>query len=457
LTFERLKLAVVFVAIFGLAALLPAQADTFWHLRAGQLFWQTGRVPMVETFSHTHPGRFWPNHEWAWQAVSYGLWKLGGFPVLSSFAAIVIAGAHAFSLRLMDTTASRRMLLLVLAVPMSSAVWALRPQVVSLLCLALLLWLLVRKRFLFVPPLFVVWANFHGAVALGGIILAAVTAVSLWRFRREARALLPVLILAGMATAATPMGTRLWSFVGASIGRSTEVRIMEWTPVAPWSVPGVWFYATTAALVAFALHRQPWRRLRSFEDAVLVTAAVILLPLAARYARNIPPFFLAAAPLAARLWGHPADPPRATPDRLRLNLAVFAGATAAMCAVVGHMWFHRGEILGWYPISPPALAALRACPGRLYNHYDDGGYLIWFAPERPVYLDSRQDPYPHDFVATATREERRGLDAQSLAARGITCAFVAPQSPTTAKLVAGGWNLRHRDESWVVLERNPAR
>ena len=34
----------------------------------------------------------------------------------------------------------------------------------------------------------------------------------------------------------------------------------------------------------------------------------------------------------------------------------------------------------------------------MYNHYDNGGPLIWFVPEQPVFIDSRQHPYPASFV-----------------------------------------------------------
>ena len=97
------------------------------------------------------------------------------------------------------------------------------------------------------------------------------------------------------------------------------------------------------------------------------------------------------------------------------------------------------------------LAAVRACPGPLYNRYNEGGYLIWLAPERAVFVDSRQDPYPADFVEEALRVEARGDYAATFARFGIRCAFLPEDSPTRARLARDGWATRFSDDKWTVL------
>ena len=76
--------ALLFGAIAVAACLIPARADTYWHLRAGQEIRQTLRVPLDEHYSFTAAGRPWPNHEWLWQALSYGLYRAGGMPLLTA-------------------------------------------------------------------------------------------------------------------------------------------------------------------------------------------------------------------------------------------------------------------------------------------------------------------------------------------------------------------------------------
>ncbi len=115
-------------------------------------------------------------------------------------------------------------------------------------------------------------------------------------------------------------------------------------------------------------------------------------------------------------------------------------------------WAAPVERLEWRPIAPRALAALRACPGPLYNHYDDGGFLIWFAPERPVFVDSRQDPYPLDLLLEHEAVERGQRSYRPLFSRyGIGCAFLPVGSPTVKALAADGWSTRFRDQRYAVL------
>jgi hypothetical protein len=98
------------------------------------------------------------------------------------------------------------------------------------------------------------------------------------------------------------------------------------------------------------------------------------------------------------------------------------------------------------------VTALENCPERLYNRYDEGGYLIWFVPGRKVFLDSRQDPYPQALVRAQIEVEKSG-DYKALFDRyGIGCAFVADDSPIARRLLADGW-LKAHDGDLVVLTR----
>ena len=83
----------------------------------------------------------------------------------------------------------------------------------------------------------------------------------------------------------------------------------------------------------------------------------------------------------------------------------------------------------------PTLAAVESCRAPLFNHYDDGGVLIWCAPDRPVFVDSRQDPYPLPFMLDAIAVERGDRPYQPLFARwGIGCAFLKASSKMTDRL-----------------------
>ena len=100
------------------------------------------------------------------------------------------------------------------------------------------------------------------------------------------------------------------------------------------------------------------------------------------------------------------------------------GSAAAVAGVVA-AYALGDEGLNWRPIGDGALAATRACPGPLYNFYGDGGTLIWFAPEKPVFVDGRQDPYPVPFLLEMTEVEGGRQSYRPLFDRWhIRCAFL---------------------------------
>ncbi|HVV52676.1 MAG TPA: hypothetical protein VHO06_23655, partial [Polyangia bacterium] len=154
LSFGRLAVGLLFGAVVLFACLMPAQGDTWWQLRAGEEIWRTLRVPLDDHYSYTVAGGYWPNHEWLWEALAYGLHHLGGMPLLELGAAAVIVGACVVLYRLCVGPASVRVLLFALALPLATRAWALRPQLLSTLALAGLLWLLVHERHRWIPLLF---------------------------------------------------------------------------------------------------------------------------------------------------------------------------------------------------------------------------------------------------------------------------------------------------------------
>jgi hypothetical protein len=469
LSFEQLMVGLLFGALGAAACLMPSQPDTFWHLRAGEEIWTTLHVPLDEHYSFTAAGRAWPNHEWLWQAFSFALVRAGGMRLLTLASAAIAVGAVVIFYRLMLGPARERFVLLLLGVPLVPSVWAVRPQLVSLLLLAVLLHLLVHERFVWLPPLFALWANVHGAVALGIAVLCAALAAALLRVRagdgrdRARAALLAVLLpLSALATALTPMGFRLWSYIGSSMALSKQNRIDEWQPAFPRGPFEIGFWVLAAAFVALLV----WRRRRlakaSWGDVVCVAAALVVLPLAARAVRNVAPFLLLALPASSRLLGpdfrfrlgRPATTERTgggAADRPRLNAALLAAFTLVELVGVSAAWAAPHPRLGWQPLGEAAIEALRTCPGPLYNRYYDGGYLIWFVPEQRVFVDSRQDPYPPALLLDQIAIEEGGPYRPVFDRYGMRCAFLPAAAPLGGRLRTDGWRTAHLDDRWTLL------
>ena len=469
LAFDEMAIGLLFVAVAVLALFTPAQPDTFWHLRAGADIWRSGHVPRVDLYSHTAYGTPWPDHEWLSQLLMYAAYRAGrGMPGLELGAAALILAAAAVVYKTMVGPRLTRFVLLTVGLAIASCAWSLRPQLLTLFLLALLVWLLVRDRQLFlIPPYFLLWANAHGGVALGGVVLAVCTVAAAFRWwrtrapddRRRARTLAVVLPLAGLAVAATPLGFHIYRFVVASAARSYAVQIAEWFVLRPDSLFGLLFWAATIAFAILIVARRRAIAAGDWGDWAVVAAALALLPLGIRSARNIGPFLLLAIPAAShalgptfrfRLSRHPhARPP--SPDHPRANLALLLGLGAAAMAVVALGWRAQPAALYWNPISPGALRALDACPGPLYNFYGDGGSLVWFAPTRRDFIDGRQDPFPF-WLLRESFEVEHGAPYLALFAKfGVRCAFIPAKSKLVDRLRAAGWRAQFIDPDWAVL------
>ena len=181
------------------------------------------------------------------------------------------------------------------------------------------------------------------------------------------------------------------------------------------------------------------------------------MPLALSSARNIPPFLLVAFPAMTAMWlaEFPAPTLKVAPRREKpaMNVAVFAVMTALALVIIAYAWAAPMQRLGWQPLEKPLMAALDSCPERLYNRYDDGGYLVWFMPQRRVFIDSRQDPFPSELIHAHIKTETSGEYDALFSRFEIRCAFVPANSLVAQRLRTDGWIDRYRGPKWTVLSR----
>ncbi len=451
LTFDTFSAAMLFLAIAFAACLMPAQNDTWWHLRAGQDIWAAGWVPLRDSFSHTVNGGYWPNHEWLSQAILYGVYRVGGLPLLTAFAAALVTLTWFIIWRITPGSSMLRVALTVPGVMLFARQWSLRPQLFTLLLLAITALLLVRRRYALLPVVFVFWANLHGGVMVGVIVVAAAAGISMLA---ERRLFTRTAIAAGacvLATGITPLGFSLWTEVPAALERLRSYGVAEWRPPAFGDPALAPLWVLFAGFVALALTTRAWRYLGSQSHAV-VWGALALLPLALSSSRNTSAFVVLAVPaLGVMLGGVLPATARRRVERPMANAAILAAAFVFVIAAVAYSWTSGVSRLQWQPLSPNVLAAIDSCPGKLYNRYDDGGFLIWFTPRQKVFLDSRQDPYPPELIREHLRVERSG-DYEALFGKySIRCAFVPAASVVAERLTTARWQDLYRDRDWVVL------
>jgi hypothetical protein len=450
---EHLAIGFLLTAMGMLAAVAPIQSDTWWLLRAGEDIWQTGRVPLADTYSHTAAGRYWWNHEWLTELLFYGAFRAAGLPLLSALAAMSIVLAWGLVWKTTGGPFERRLVIYLACVPAAAASWAVRPQVFSMLCFIILCrWLADERRWWWIPLLVVVWIQAHGAGVMALVAIAGAGAAELIRTRGFPWKLAAAGGLSFVATGLTPVGFRLYPEIRASVERSAINELIEWLP------PGLQGYLWPFWIIAFAVVATLVLRYRHIDarGARLVGIALAMLPLAVRSTRNVHIFLMAAAPALSLAWaGSPAlhKPPK---ENERANFLILAVVVIAAAIFMGVVWRRPLPHMGWTPISPEAAQAIESCAGPMYNTYGDGGVLIWFARAKPVFIDNRQDPYPTDLLRANKTLETTGAYEQVFDDYRINCAALPPQSPVVARLESDArWFVSHRDGQWVVFGRRP--
>jgi hypothetical protein len=454
-TFARLLVLLLFSTIALVAALSPMQNDTWWHLRAGADMWASGRVVLTDNYSHTASGAFWPNHEWLSEVAFYGFYRAGGLPLVSLSTAALIVAAWALTWRLMTGSSLRRFLMIAAVLLPASLHWEPRPHAFSLLFLMAIVWLVVNRHYVWLPPIFWLWANCHGGVLLGVAALTAALSASLFEelsgWRRCA------FVFAGclLAVTATPLGTSFWVELPHSIARIRQYPINEWQSPSVTDIRLLPFWIAAALLGAGLALRWRWLLTRSTRQSRIVCAcAAALLPFAFSAVRNVGPFLMLAVPaLSVILPVDFAGERWRRDERPLVNLAFMAAALITVASTLAYAYAFQIPHLRWQPLPEALLQALRQCPDNLYNRYDEGGYLIWFVPSRRVFLDGRQDPYPPSLVHEQIRAESSGEFAVMFARYSIRCAYLPASSPVARRLSAAGWTPLYTDADWVVMTR----
>ncbi len=395
-----------------------APNDFWWHIATGRLIVQTGRVPAVDHFSYTQYGQPYFNQPWLAQVFMYGGFQLGGAALLELLQAVLIGITFALMYRLCraEGAGSRAATIATLAGALiAMGNWQIRPQTYALLpCILTLMILLQWRRtgtgFLWaLPLLMVLWVNLHGTFTLllvlcGLVWLGAVIERGLGssgRTWRECTVLALWSTGALVATLLNPHGVQIWSYVaGLLTNRAVGQLVTEWvSPFRDLQSPNtVLFFVLLLLFLALAT----WRRRRVTLADVLLVLPFLLLAL--QSVRNILWFGIIATPLTARLLaaGEPQSSRR--PVELAFMNRLIGALLLGLLAATLPWW---KEALGLGPALGNLLSAetpvhatqqLRSLPQRpqrLFHDMGFGSYLIWAAPEQPVFVDPRIELYPY--------------------------------------------------------------
>ena len=430
LTIQRLTVAILFIMIFAMAVRVPTDTDTWWHIRSGEYIVEEGKIPTTDPFSHTRLGEDWIDHSWGSQLVLYAFYKgfggdgtpgdSGNIGLALYMAALATAGM-VFVYLMCEGNVYLRAFVVVLGGAAAAVFWSPRPQMFSFALGAMILYLLhlYKRRDLdrlwLIPPIILLWVNLHGGFAIGFIFLFGSIAgevignlfnpdddrVVRWDRLKK---LLLVTVVAIPVVAVNPFGPQMLGYPFRTVGiGALQDFIQEWA--APdFHKPQTWPFAMLLLGLIGALGLSS-RRI-DWTDLAL-TAGTAFLALTA--GRNIAVFAIAATPVLSRHldqwltdrgWQIKLRR-RMSPHILRLNWLLLAlvlfGALVKIVAALNEETVREAQE-EFFPVELAAYLDETPPPGKMLNSYNWGGYLMFAAPDVPVYVDGRTDLYDDEFL-----------------------------------------------------------
>ncbi|MEE8558610.1 MAG: hypothetical protein V3T14_12075 [Myxococcota bacterium] len=405
--------ALLFITVLAWGIAAGADPDMWWHLRAGADILE-GSFPRVDRYSFTAYGQELVDHEWLSELLMIALYRVGGLETLNVAFGAAVAGTFLLVHLRLALVVHRyfAMSVALFAALGSFFVFGARPQILTLLFLSLTMWWVDRARsgeasgrsFWLFPPLFLVWANFHGGFVAGvGLLLLYALGDALdpraegSLSRSDSIRLASIAGLSSILSLANPQTYRLWVLPILEVSSDVNRRhILEWMPPDLASSS----YAIFAGFLALAIFSFLLNRRRpALADGVLLagTALAGLLSI-----RHVPLFMVLGVPVVGRqLWPAVrririprllcAEVPAWQSRSVRVALIggiLMLGTLSAVGSFYARLSRIPSSVRGEYPVD--AVRFLKSTGldrARGLNEYKWGGYLIWNGV--PVFIDGR--------------------------------------------------------------------
>lgn len=453
LTSRNIFLLLGVLIIFFMALKSPVDPDMGWHIADGEyLLSHHLKAAQKDIFSHSMADFPLIMHEWVTDVWMFLVSKYFNLFILSAIFSAITTLAFVLATLGVRAKLEYKITAAILAAIASIPVTGVRPQMITLLGLALVIYIIFQlrknpdtKKIYWLPPIFFLWVNFHGGFAVGlffiGVFLAVEAAKRILIFaiqkcreyfaayrnfseknilyeqhpvfwarifqsdtlsglnkileentlaRGKILKLGTILLFSALATLLNPYGWRVYIEVVTTIfDKYAKQNIGEWLPVTADN-PMSWQFLIYLTLLGILLLFS-WRRL----DWTYLFIALPFLYLGFTSWRHMPVFLIVSTPfwvyIVETITGGELE--KIMHRKWFLALMVFAMFLLGR-QQISPVWktsFSVEKLAsdGGYPMN--AVKYLRENPpaGNMLNEYNWGGFLIWQYPEKKVYIDGR--------------------------------------------------------------------
>jgi hypothetical protein len=259
-------------------------ADSWLTLLGGRELLGHG-LPHHDSLAILSHGHQWIDQQWLAQLFYYGLYKLGGYSLVSHVNVLVFSSAAGIGLVAARRRGASPSRVVVCALPaLLLTARFIRAEVPAQVLFVALLLLLVResrrpsKLALLAFPLVALWANVHGSAVLGAMLVSLLGLVELLRALRQgtrprlARSV-TLAIGAWPCLLVTPYGWGVLAYYRATLWHPAFAKyITEWQSPRLETLWGATFFVTAAFAAIVVVRRR--RDFNAFEHGALLLTFV---------------------------------------------------------------------------------------------------------------------------------------------------------------------------------------
>ena len=408
------------LSLFTGRALLR-DADTGYHIRAGDFILETFSVPREDIFSFLSPPPPWTAHEWLSEIIMALVHKVSGLTGLVIFFSFVIAIVYYLqfkALRRLKTNIVLDLLIILLVVAASQLHWLARPHIFSLLIFVIWYYLLDRyqyedKNYLYVlPPIMLLWVNLHGGFIVGFILVGIYLIGNLVEmiisqgtqrqgWKEKSVALSVTIVACLFVSLINPYGYDILLFPFRLISDKFIMdSVLEFkSPNFHEFMPFRYLLFLTIAILAVSK-----TRLNIIELLLLL----LFTHMALYSARYITIFAIIAAPILVKqaesilstISGSMSDSFKKRANNIAVIDASARGNIWPIAGVVATCIFAANGTIGYQfdegkkPVAAVEFVKREDLKGNMFNNDEFGDYMIYAAwPKYKVFIDGRSDMY----------------------------------------------------------------
>jgi hypothetical protein len=442
----------VLLAVFIIYANKVDDLDFWWHLKSGELLYETHALPEKDRFSYTteipdsifemgknevaaaelpqaRTNRFSSaglKHSWFSQLILYVVFKIAGFKGIGILKSMVFVLAYLIIYLTMVKRGAgylSSLFVLCLVALIGTDFNYTRPQIFSFLMFSCMLFVLYDfktggKSIYAMPAIMLIWANLHGAFILGVYVIVTFSLVELTKYfwanrsdklqfsslnKGQLRKIIPVSIISVLASLINPHSYKLLFFplgVFSPHRKSLFMIIEEYQRPMLYEYHAYWFMLGLVVISTLILIK------RKHLDLTELFLLIIFIVPSLRAIRFIPFFALGVAAFLSysltylstgiKEWNAVKNlfvKTGLSKADLKGSLTVFMALLSVVIlsgvAVSGEVLkFDMGEKR--YPSGAVTFIKEHGIPGNMFNHYNWGGYLIWnLYPDHSVFVDGR--------------------------------------------------------------------